>query len=407
MEAFSASVTGKQVSWTEMPVQEWKSLFRIARQQQVLPLIYQAVYDCPTIKHCSEAFEKIGDEAKRQVYEQAQKTNAFLELNRKLCAAGVKPLIVKGLVCRTLYPYPDQRPSTDEDILISEDRFEIAHQVMVDNGMQMMDPEQDITKDDEISYIRKGTKEYIEIHKHLFPRNCEVYGDLNDYFKNVHERAVQETILGETVYTLGYTDHLFYLICHAFKHFIGPGCGVRMICDIVFYANAYGSKIDWAQVINNCREIHAYKFVAALFQIGTEYFGFDYEKARCPKAWYTMEVDTTMLLKDMLGGGVLGISEKGRMQSGAITSNAVVASKKGEETKVSLWKSIFPSWKHMSERPEYKYVNKYPYLLPIAWISRFVEYGISIIKGKKAKPTKSIQIGLERVALLREYDIID
>lgn len=39
---------------------------------------------------------------------------------------------------------------------------------------------------------------------------------------------------------------------------------------MVLYANAYGSRIDWMQILTNCREIHAEKFATAILQIGSE-----------------------------------------------------------------------------------------------------------------------------------------
>lgn len=52
---------------------------------------------------------------------QTMRTNEFLELNKKLHAAGVRPLVVKGIICRNLYPQPDYRRFGDEDVLVSAD----------------------------------------------------------------------------------------------------------------------------------------------------------------------------------------------------------------------------------------------------------------------------------------------
>ena len=35
----------------------------------------------------------------------------------------MQPLVMKGIVCRSLYPKPDLRPSGDEDLLIPEKDF--------------------------------------------------------------------------------------------------------------------------------------------------------------------------------------------------------------------------------------------------------------------------------------------
>ena len=402
LEAFGASLKQENVSWTNMTTAEWNALFRLANKQQVLPLIYQAVYDCPAAKKEPELLAKCDERVCRAVYRQTKKTARFLELYQKLCDAGVKPLVIKGLICRSLYPQPSHRPSTDEDILIPADQFETAHRVMMGEDLELLEPEQDIYKAYEVAYVKKGL--YVELHKQLFPEESEVYGYFNRYFEGVHERAITETVQGVAVHTMGHTDHLFYLICHAFKHFIYSGCGVRQICDIVLYANAHGAQIDWKQIRTRCREIKADKWMAALLEIGEKYFGFDYEKACCPKEWVIPELDTKLLLKDMLEGGILGNAERSRLQSSTITANAVIAANKGKKAKASIVKTIFPPVTYMSGR--YSYLEKHPYLLPVAWTSRIVEYGKSTKSRKGGNPSRSIRIGNERVALLKEYGII-
>ena len=54
----------------------------------------------------------------------------------------------------------------------------------------------------------------------------------------------------------------------------------------------------------------------------------------------------------------------------------------------------------------YPWLEKYPWLLPAAWGMRIVKYLGGNKKGKKDEPS-GVEIGMSRVELLREYDIID
>lgn len=54
----------------------------------------------------------------KQVMQQTVQTSEFMPLNQKLQAAGITPLVVKGIICRNLYPRPDHRRSGDGDVLI-------------------------------------------------------------------------------------------------------------------------------------------------------------------------------------------------------------------------------------------------------------------------------------------------
>ena len=86
---------------------------------------------------------------------------------------------------------------------------------------------------------------------------------------------MEADIQGESVLTMNPTDHLFYLICHGFKHFLHSGFGIRQIADMVMLANRYDHQIHWAQIAKNCRMIRAEKFAAAVFRIGEKHLGLE------------------------------------------------------------------------------------------------------------------------------------
>src|SRR5699024_8177716 len=107
----------------------------------------------------------------------------------------------------------------------------------------------------------------------------EAYGELNEMFRDVFQRKIQTEIQGVPVYTMGHTDHLLYLILHAFKHFLHSGFGIRQVCDIVIYANTYGSEIDWEYLYQACQKILGEDVTGALFNIGGKYVKCAYEDA--------------------------------------------------------------------------------------------------------------------------------
>ena len=49
LEALKASLTNTTVTWTNpLSTEEWQSLFALAESHKVLPLIFHAVYSCPS-----------------------------------------------------------------------------------------------------------------------------------------------------------------------------------------------------------------------------------------------------------------------------------------------------------------------------------------------------------------------
>ncbi len=406
LEALRCFVDGRSVVWERgVEAEDWAELFRLSQHHQILPMVYEAVYACPAMKSCPQTLvQTVKSQVIRQVMLQSRKTSEFLHLYSQLTTQGLTPLVVKGLVCRNLYREPDYRTSGDEDVLIPAEQFQKSNDIFLKNGMQMAEPDKDPRTEGEVPYYKAGGVLNIELHKELFSSDSEAYGKLNDYFQDVFERRREEVIQGVAVETMCHTEHLLYLILHAFKHFLHSGFGIRQVCDIVVYADTYGREIDWEEVLEKCRTIHADIFAAALFDIGEKYLNFDPEKAGYPEQWKAVQADGDDLLEDLLEGGVFGDSSMSRKHSSNITLQAVSESKKGKKAKASVLQSVFPDRKYMERN--YRYIKKYRFLLPVAYLSRLGKYLKETRQSKGNYAKASIEIGSRRVDLLKKYKII-
>ena len=404
LAALKAALRGQSAQVEEeLSPEEWWDVFQLAREHNVLPMIYDAVHSLPSLKD-KPFLPMLRPQVLQLVMLQTMKSRDFLDLNRHLQQAGEKPVIVKGIICRSLYPNPDYRMSGDEDMLIQPERFDTCHEAMLSFGMEPADQTANMQEDYEVPYGKQGSPIYIELHKHLFPPEQEAYGDLNRFFVEITQRAVPVEVQGETVYTMPPTDHLFYLICHAYKHFLHSGFGLRQVCDVCMFAEHYGSEICWDQVLEQCREIRADRFAAAMFRIGENHLGIDLDKAQYPSCWQEMTVDEMPMLEDLLQSGVFGASDMSRKHSSTITLSAVASQKQGKKQSGVL-KSLFPSAKALEKR--YPYLEKYPWLLPAAWCSRIAKYGTETRQGKNNNAVDALKIGSQRVELFKQYGILD
>lgn len=407
MQAMQASLNNEKVQWkNDLQSECWLALFQLAEKQHVLPMIYEAVYSCSAAQKADQTMLlPFKQRTVQTVMLQTMKTSEFLTLYQAMVNAGLTPIVVKGIICRNLYPNPDYRISGDEDILVPQGQFQKCHEIMLTNGMECADTEIDIEQSYEVPYGKKGSPIYIEAHKFLFSPDSEAYGELNSFFEGVEDRAIEIPVDGVQIRTMGYTDHLFYLICHAFKHFLHSGFGIRQVCDIIMMANAYGKEIDWVSILEQTQMIHADLFAASVFKIGEKYLTFDPDKAAYPEEWRNIQVDEEPMLEDLLSGGIYGATNRERLHSSTVTLNAVAARKKGKSGKANIWKSVFPSAKSLSGR--YPYLRTKPFLLPIAWINRLITYKKELDSGNNNSATNSIKIGEQRVELLRQYGILD
>ena len=115
------------------------------------------------------------------------------------------------------------------------------------------------------------------------------------------------------------------------------------------------------------------------------------------------QVDEMPMLEDLLASGIFGSKDEERRHSSSITLGAVARQKQGNRTGGSLIRSLFPRTSSLEGR--YLYLKKYPWLLPIAWISRLFRFVFK--RGGADNAAKSIRLGTERLELLKQYGILD
>ncbi len=332
---------------------------------------------------------------RNEIIYQARKTAEFLLLYEHLCKKGLHPAVMKGIVLRDLYPEPEHRPSADEDLLIDADDFSAYHGILQDYGLQAVENGSDLENEYEVAYEDRKRGIYLELHKQLFPPDNWIYRNMSALFEGMSGRFEMGKIYGEDILTIGPTDHLLYMLCHAYKHFIHGGFGIRQVCDICMFSDRYGDRIDWGRIRRGCDSIRLSCFSAAIFRIGNNHLGFG-----MPREFSDIEIDETALLDDILTGGIYGVNDINRAHSANITIDAAVSQKKKRSVILS---SLFLPYSAMAGR--YPYLKKHRWLLPAAWIQRLLRYLLH--REKYADPSESLRIGNDRVNLMKQYEIID
>ena len=198
---------------------------------------------------------------------------------------------------------------------------------------------------------------------------------------------------------------MLYLIFHSFKHFLHSGFGIRQVCDIGRFAEAYGQKIDWAFIKEQTKSFRADIFAVNLFEIGRNYLKFSYEAGGELYQFmneYKEVIDCDELLNDIFSAGIYGKSSESRVHSSLITLSAV--SDEGGSKSGNVLRAIFPSASELKGR--YAFLEKAPILLPAAWVQRLVVY-LTRQRGQKDNSMmESIEIGNHRVEIMKKYKII-
>lgn len=391
---------------------QWESVLALTQEHSLLPFVCNEVYLLKSFRKLDDSVRKNHQEnAVKQTVRQIEQEKDFLTFLLFAQEHGYDPVVIKGLTVRQLYAQPYLRPSVDEDILIDSEQAGPFHQIILDYGFEADSPDIDIFESDEFSYHKPDSPSYIELHKQLFPMNSEILGDLNRFFADVSDRTIRMQIEDVSVRTLAPTDHLLYLILHAFKHFVHSGIGIRSVCDIGLFAEHYASDIDWEHIRSCLEEVHAFDFARGLFRIAQLHLLPDAAFYCCISDWKNEEIDTEPLLDDILSGGVHGNSSLERLHSSNITLNAIEIDRKessaGQGFLSTAFHSVFLPLGKMSVH--YPYLKKAPFLLPAAWtqrIGKYLQERKAAGKGSKSTAAGSIRLGRSRVELLKKYGII-
>ena len=380
---------------------EWEVLYSLSVTHHVCPMIFEAVSLAGMAQEMPEyLFSTWKKNTRMNVVRQMQITSFFLPLYEEMRKEGIDALVVKGLVCRSLYEKPDYRLSTDEDLLVHKEDFWKVDRFLCDRGFSREESSKELVKKmdilHEVGYLNRQTGLYLEIHLSLFEEMSGACGHFNRMFDEVWEHTEELALNGSRIRSLSHTDHFLYLLCHDAKHFMYSGFGIRQLFDLVLYAEKYGGQICWPDVVKKAQKMNLYGFLMHLLWIGRRYLGFDRKKAHFPFE-LPKNTDAGALLSDILAAGVYGKTSEARLHSANITLAAADGKKNG-----GLLRSIFPGMEYMKK--SYGYLKHFPYLLPVAWMHRLISY---LLRTGRAENRQMFDIGNRRVELLRKYGMTE
>lgn len=373
---------------------DYGKIFDIAMQQKLLPFVFEAVRKAPAAEENAELFAAIKQQVIAQVLSQTVRSLEFEEVYKKLTAAGLRPILVKGRTCGRLYPLPDHRLSADDDIFVSENDFLPCHKILLGEGFEASCSEAELSSEDEVSYTSKKSAVYIEMHRRLFDSSEDAHDELNGFFADAHAYSLSTN----GFFIMRPHESLLYLILHAYKHFVSCGIGMRQFCDIALWAKKYYADIDWTFLHEQCESVHAAGFAAAVFEIANKYLGIE---LALPYPWKP-SAPCEPLLEDTLCGGIYGSNDYTRLHSSTVTLNAVRSSRDGK--KRGVLSSVFPNKKYMERK--YSYVKKHPWLLPAAWAQRIFHYMGEKRGSGDNSGAGSVKLAKERIELMKMYKII-
>lgn len=379
----------------------YSEILRLSEEHNLLSLVFNELCRCEGFKTSPE-YNTFKSKATALVMAQINRTNCFSALYAALAEKGLYPIVLKGIVCRSMYgELCDYRPSGDEDLLIRESELKAVREVLEEQGYFTNEnfSDRDMKKLDEISFWGRNTHLHIELHLTPMGDGNSLRSQMNTYFVNVFENYMELNINNLTIRTPDYTHHFLYLVLHSFKHFAAGGLGIRQVLDTLLFYEKFGSEIDWSYVKNALAEVRAEAFFADMIYLGNKYIGFDLPSlpsVNCPEE----------LAEDILHCGAFGNGTQVYRSAQPFVSAAVRSRSSGSLGKKikTAAEVIFPGKKKLIKK--YPQISAKPWLIVPIWFKRWGRFIRHNGENGGNLAQESLKLGRKRIELLKKYDIL-
>ncbi len=380
---------------------DWQAVTFEAARHKVTALVYYSMIQCNGIQVPDNIKEEFRKYSLYEIAEQDKNYLAFGEILRKLTFSNISVIVLKGLFLRDLYHDPCLRSMCDYDVLIRSDDFEKVAVIMENAGYEKV-----YDKDKHVAYVHSRLMR-VEFHKTLI--STDRYENLAEFEEKVWKDVIPTKVSGVKVLSLSPTDHAVYLVLHMATHTKGGGFGLRQLCDWVLFIETYEQEIDWNTFDRYIKSMGMEIFTQALFETCRQFFNLE-----VPQGWRTEDKSqqevVNSLIQDIFDSGVFGKDGRDR-----ITANRMIYYTGGAEAKTpkqkmrALFILLFPKAEKLDVR--FEYARKHRFLLPVAWLHRFVHTivrkDIDIFeKISVLRPKRAAEICTNRSLLLEQLGLL-
>ncbi len=254
-------------------------------------------------------------------------------------------ILLKGCLMKQFYPRPDLRMMADLDIIYRPEQEADVDRILVSKGYAC-----DHKDDNHNVYFRMPFMN-IEMHHGLMSEVSRFSG----YYENIWPRA--ELLEGRKfVYRLRWEDFYIFMLTHLVKHFQNGGSGIRSVVDIWQFLDKMEEKLDWNYIGKELESIHMTAFDQHIRKLADIWF-----KGAEGNDLYDALTDY------IINSGIYGTVRHYQVwkAAGALREDCKTVRQWQFRTRLRI---IFFPLDLMKQ--QYPYLEKYPVLLPAAWMQR-------------------------------------
>lgn len=284
----------------------WDKIYTLSRQQAVLGLVFDGIQTLPTQLHPSKQLHLKWSVEVIQIEDGNKYLNKIIrELFLIYQQAGLSPILLKGQGIASLYNNPDRRQFGDIDIYIGTEQFDLANQLIKENGGEENGP----NNFKHASFMYKGAS--VENHRYIErpsnPRSRAIFFDFIN--KELKDKRSSSIIENHNIQTPSLAFNAAYILIHALYHHFRGGVGLRQLCDWSHVLNQIDEKTDLTFISELFEQMKIYNGAKSFAYIATDYLGLRKDRLSFLKI-ENMEIGGEKLLQDILRGGNFGQYEE-------------------------------------------------------------------------------------------------
>ena len=254
---------------------DYSAIYSLAEEQSVIGLIAAGLDHVKDVKVPQELLLSfIGSTL--QIEQRNNAMNSFVaDLIEKLRRENIYALLVKGQGVAQCYERPLWRASGDVDLLLSEDNYRRAKQILI--------PIATTVEDESETSKHLG----LTINNWLVELHGKLHSSLSNRIRNGLNEIMNETFYGGNVrswmngkvqvFLLGVNNDVIYVFTHFLGHFYKGGIGLRQICDWCRMLWANKDKIDTQVLERKIKHMGLMNEWKAFGAFAVEYLGMPVE----------------------------------------------------------------------------------------------------------------------------------
>ncbi len=319
---------------------DFKRLYGFSKSMQITPLVVAGLEKVDGIFESDDGKRLVKSAIAYAFFSDMQECE-IASIKKRFDEAGIEYLLLKGTVLRQIYPRKEMRLMSDADILIKEEQYSKISEIMTSLGYT-----ENFESDHELVW-NKENKFHIELHKRLVPSYNK---DYYEYFGDGWRLA---TVQDGSEWKMSDEDCFIYTFVHYAKHYRDGGIGVKHVCDFHLYLKKYPN-LDWKYIENELAALQLLRF-----WLNTK---------TLVDVWFNgLECDekSAFLTHKIFSGNAYGTAEA------HLLSQGLKISKSSKNVRIKrLFMSAFPEYSTMQRH--YRFIRKAPFLLPFAWVCRWV-----------------------------------